>query len=81
MIRENSPTLQRMIDSVKGGEGSFQQPYPSPKDMVMQAGMNSAVYNPAYQLYSSPQAPQVNIPEVSNIPNPAINESIFIENA
>ena len=60
MIRENSPTLQRMIASVKPGDGNmqtaqtpmsgqFQSPYPSPKDMVMQAGMNTPVYN-AYQI-------------------------------
>lgn len=58
MIRENSPTLQRMIASVKPGEGNmptaqammsgqFQAPYPSPKDMVMNAGM----MNPGYMPY------------------------------
>ena len=58
MLRENSPTLQRMISSVKPGDGNmntapvmaqgqFQSPYPSPKDMVMQAGMMP--YQPMYR--------------------------------
>lgn len=56
MLTQNSPTLQRMIASVKPGEGNmqtaqvstpgqFQQPYPTPKDMVMNAGMmNQPMY-------------------------------------
>ena len=41
MIAVNSPTLQSMINSVAPGNGNmqFQTPFPSPKDMVMQAGM------------------------------------------
>lgn len=67
MLRTNSPTLQNMINSVKPGEGNmniaapviqgqFQTPYPSPKDMVMQAGMMG------YQQPMNPIMPGFQIP-------------------
>lgn len=70
MLRENSPTLQRMIASVTPGSGNmntaqtpmsgqFQTPYPSPKDMVMQAGMASPIYQP-YMGYMSQPYPVYN---------------------
>ena len=70
MLRNNSPTLQSMIDSVKPGsgnmnmtvpgyQGQFQTPYPSPKDMVMNAG----IMNPYYQQ----QMPQYMMPPQQNM--------------
>lgn len=59
MLRENSPTLQKMIASVKPGEGNmqtaqvsmpgqFQSPYPSPKDMIVQYGTAGYPYSYYY---------------------------------
>lgn len=58
MLRNNSPTLQGMINNVGPGVGNFntgsptaaqfQSPYPSPKDMVMSAGAA------AFQQYGNP---------------------------
>lgn len=83
MLRENSPTLQKMIASVKPGEGNmqtaqvsmpgqFQSPYPSPKDMVMQVGMANPYYGYAMPSYSPmpgyPQYPYPGYPMPTPMP-------------
>ena len=76
MLRNNSPTLQSMIDSVKPGsgnmtvpgyQGQFQTPYPSPKDMVMNAGMMNPLYQSQIPQYMMP--PQQNMMYGFNSPN------------
>lgn len=77
MLVSNSPTLQRMIASVKPGDGNmytapvyspgqFQQPYLTPKDMVMQS---AAMYQP-YMGYGMGgfQVPNNTIAMINGVP-------------
>lgn len=76
MITNNSPTLQNMINSVVPGGGNmptvqdvnpgqFQQPFPSPKDMVMMSGMYGNMMPGMMPVMSNPMA--------MGIPNMIVN--------